>query len=167
MAKKHYVIEAKGSEKIENYNITIENCTYIEKNHRVLDKFGKYRKINKENMSFFDWISTILSAVAVILIVIMLGCISQLKDSLSARDVHIDNIISEIGLIFAVMSIKGVRTFIDRVVLGSRIVKKIMLLVWIMLAPFYLAAFFSYIGISPSISNWASIAAIIISILSY
>ena len=29
MAKKHYVIEAKGSEKIENYNITIENLSLI------------------------------------------------------------------------------------------------------------------------------------------
>ena len=45
MAKKHYIIEAKGAEYISGNKITIEDCTYIEKNHRILEKNGKYRNI--------------------------------------------------------------------------------------------------------------------------
>ena len=47
MAKKHYIIEAKGAEYISGNKITIEDCTYIEKNHRILENNGKYRKINQ------------------------------------------------------------------------------------------------------------------------
>ena len=54
MAKKHYIIEAKGAEYISGNKITIEDCTYIEKNHRILEKNGKYRKINQEKISLSD-----------------------------------------------------------------------------------------------------------------
>ena len=50
MAKKHYIIEAKGAEYISGNKITMEDCTYIEKNHRILEKNGKYRKINQEKI---------------------------------------------------------------------------------------------------------------------
>lgn len=54
MAKKHYIIEAKGPECILGNKITIEDCTYIKKNHRILGKDGKYRKINQDKISLSD-----------------------------------------------------------------------------------------------------------------
>ena len=78
MAKKHYIIEAKGAEYISGNKITIEDCTYIEKNHRILEKNGKYRKVNQDKISLSDRVSIFLSVIAIICILIMICCFALL-----------------------------------------------------------------------------------------
>ena len=167
MAKKHYIIEAKGPECILGNKITIEDCTYIKKNHRILGKDGKYRKINQDKISLSDRVSIFLFVVAIILISVTIGCFALLRDYFGEGNSYIDNIISEIGLVFAIVSTKYVRSFIERIIMKPRILKKLTVCIFVMLAPFYINALFAFLGISQSISNCISVVGIILSLLSY
>jgi hypothetical protein len=167
MAKKHYIIEAKGAEYISGNKITIEDCTYIEKNHRILKKNGKYRKINQEKISLSDRVSIFLFVVAIISILVTIGCFALLKDYFDEENSYIDNIISEIGLVFAIVSTKYVRSFIERITMRPRILKKLTICIFVLLAPFYINALFALLGISQTISNCISVVGIILSLLSY
>lgn len=167
MAKKHYIIEAKGAEYISGNKITIEDCTYIEKNHRILEKNGKYRKVNQDKISLSDRVSIFLSVIAIICILIMICCFALLRDYFGDGNLYIDNIISEIGLVFAIISTKYVRTFMERIIVRPRILKKLIICIFVMLAPFYINALFAVLGISQAMSNCISVVGIILSLLSY
>ena len=167
MICKHYIIEAKGAEYISGNKITIEDCTYIEKNHRILEKNGKYRKINQEKISLSDRVSIFLFVVAIISILVTIGCFALLKDYFGEENSYIDNIISEIGLVFAIVSTKYVRSFIERITMRPRILKKLTICIFVLLAPFYINALFALLGISQTISNCISVVGIILSLLSY
>lgn len=78
-----------------------------------------------------------------------------------------DNIISEIGLVFAIVSTKYVRSFIERITMRPRILKKLTICIFVLLAPFYIDALFALLGISQTISNCISVVGIILSLLSY
>lgn len=160
-------IEAKGAEYISGNKITIEDCTYIEKNHRILEKNGKYRKINQEKISLSDRVSIFLFVVAIISILVTIGCFALLKDYFDEENSYIDNIISEIGLVFAIVSTKYVRSFIERITMRPRILKKLTICIFVLLAPFYINALFALLGISQTISNCISVVGIILSLLSY
>lgn len=167
MAKKHYIIEAKGAECISGNKITIEDCTYIERNHRIIEKNGKYRKINQDKISLSDRVSICLSVVAIICILLIIGCFALLRDYFGEGNSYIDNIISEIGLVFAIVSTKYVRSFIERINIRPRILKKLTVCIFVMFAPFYINALFAFLGISQSISNCISVVGIVLSLLSY
>ena len=94
MAKKHYIIESKGAEFISGNKITIEDCTYIERNHRILEKDGKYRKINQDKISLSDRVSIFLYVIYIICIFIMICCFALLRDYFGEGNLYIDNIIS-------------------------------------------------------------------------
>ena len=166
MAKKHYIIEAKGPECILGNKITIEDCIYIKKNHRILGKDGKYRKINQDKISLSDRVSIFLFVVAIILVSVTIGCFALLRDYFGEGNSYIDNIISEIGLVFAIVSTKYVRSFIERIIMKPRILKKLTVCIFVMLAPFYINALFAFLGISQSISNCIRVVGIILSLLS-
>ena len=70
------------------------------------------------------------------------------------------------GLVFAIISTKYVRSFIERVNIRPRIFKKLTVVIFVMLAPFYINALFALLGISQSMSNCISVIAMIVSILS-
>lgn len=167
MAKKHYIIEAKGKEIIQGNTITIEKCIYIEKNHQVLDKNGNYKKNSKKNISISDRISIVIYIIAIISLVVMIGCLALLRDGAFSESIHIDNIISEIGLIFAIISIKYVRNFLAYFFSGSSRLNKLMICISVIVISFYVATIFASLGISQSISNCISVIAILLSILSY
>lgn len=167
MSKKHYIIEAKGNERISGNKITIENYTYIERNHRILGKDGKYRKINQDKMSLLDKVSNFLLEVAISFILMIIGCFALSRDFLDEGNLYIDNIISEIGLAFAIVSTKYVRLFVEQINMRPRILKKSIVLVLVMLAPFYINSLFAVLGISQAMSNCISVVAIIFSLLSY
>lgn len=167
MAKKHYIIEAKGSEHISGNKITIEDYTYIEKNHRILEKDGKYRKINKDTISLSDIVSIGLFMLAVICLLLLLLCLALLRDCFDEGNLYIDNIISEIGLVYAIISTKKVRTFMERKIVRQRILDKLMTGVFIMLVTFYFNAIFAILGIGRLMSNCISVVCIILSLLSF
>lgn len=105
--------------------------------------------------------------VAIILISVTIGCFALLRDYVGEGNSYIDNIISEIGLVFAIVSTKYVRSFIERIIMKPRILKKLTVCIFVMLAPFYINALFAFLGISQSISNCISVVGIILSLLSY
>lgn len=166
MAKKHYIIEAKGSERISGNKIIIENYTYIERNHRALGDDGKYRKINQDKISLSDRVAIFLLQIALIYILVLTGCFALLRDCFGEGSLYIDNTISEMGLVFAIISTKYVRSFIERANIRPRIFKKLTVVIFVMLAPFYINALFALLGISQSMSNCISVIAMIVSILS-
>lgn len=67
---------------------------------------------------------------------------------------------------FAIISTKYVRSFIERANIRPRIFKKLTVVIFVMLAPFYINALFALLGISQSMSNCISVIAMIVSILS-
>ena len=166
MAKRHYVIEAKGPEKIIKNNITIENCTYIERNNKVLDKNGNYIK-NKDDISLLDKITIITLVIAVISIVLMLIVFALLKDVCSIQNSSIDSIISIIGLFSTFMTIIYIKIHKEGASVGPQIISKLNLCIFMMLVPFYLVTTFYRFGIRFSISNIISVTAIIISIVTF
>lgn len=89
------------------------------------------------------------------------------KDYFDEENSYIDNIISEIGLVFAIVSTKYVRSFIERITMRPRILKKLTICIFVLLAPFYINALFALLGISQTISNCISVVGIILSLLSY
>ena len=86
MAKKHYIIEAKGPERISGNKIIIENYTYIERNHRALGDDGKYRKINQDKISLSDRVAIFLLKIALISILVLTGCFALLRDCFSEAE---------------------------------------------------------------------------------
>lgn len=108
-----------------------------------------------------------LFVVAIISILVTIGCFALLKDYFDEENSYIDNIISEIGLVFAIVSTKYVRSFIERITMRPRILKKLTICIFVLLAPFYINALFALLGISQTISNCISVVGIILSLLSY
>ena len=96
-----------------------------------------------------------------------IGCLALLRDYFGEGNSYIDNIISEIGLVFAIVSTKYVRSFIERITMSPRILKKLTICIFVLFVPFYINALFAYLGISQTISNFISVVGIILSLLSY
>ena len=96
-----------------------------------------------------------------------IGCFALLRDYFGEGNSYIDNIISEIGLVFAIVSTKYVRSFIERITMRPRILKKLTICIFVLLVPFYINALFAFLGISQTISNCISVVGIILSLLSY
>lgn len=169
MSKNHYIIEAKGKETISNQKITIEKYTYIEKNRRVLDKNNHYReKGSNSSLGGVDSFYVLLQTISCLLIVITILSLAYLNYHYGIDVINISNNIGGIGLGFAIVSTKTVRSYYEKCfVYVPPIMKKWFLFILVLATPFFLGGLFSFVGIEKNVSDYISLFAILLTVFSY
>ena len=169
MSKNHYHIEAKGKETVLDQKITIEKYTYIEKNGRVLDKKNHYRKKgSNSSLDVIDSFYVLLQIISCMLVLIFVLILAYLNYHYGIDVINISNNISEIGLCFAIVSTKTFRSNYEKsFVFVPPIMKKWFLCIYVLAIPSVIRALFSYVGIGKNVSDYISLFAILITVLSY
>lgn len=175
MAKVYYKIDSRKKAKITEDSkgkiiIRIDDIVNLEENGVTKLEHGEFINTSenpKIKYKFNECFTLFLYYFVAILLVILLALLGIGKDFNILTSSYIDNIIGIAALLFGLISIPKVKTFLYKKFPGPRIGNKLWYVVIMLCLPYYIILFMSWAGVPISFSNICGIIGFIICILTW